>query len=77
LPQRKPRNATLALAGDSKQNPRGVNDHREPAMRNPTIKDVAKRSRVSLKTVSRVINNEPSVLERTRAKVLRAVEELT
>jgi LacI family transcriptional regulator len=45
-------------------------------MRNPTIKDVAKRSRVSLKTVSRVINNEPSVQERTRAKVLRAVAEL-
>src|SRR3954470_13725074 len=45
-------------------------------MRKPTIRDVAKRSRVSLKTVSRVINNEPSVLERTRAKVLRAVSEL-
>jgi LacI family transcriptional regulator len=45
-------------------------------MRKPTIKDVAKRSRVSLKTVSRVINNEPSVLERTRNKVLRAVTEL-
>jgi len=45
-------------------------------MRKPTIKDVAKRSRVSLKTVSRVINNEPSVLERTRNKVLRAVSEL-
>jgi LacI family transcriptional regulator len=77
LPPRKPRNAALALAGDSKQNPRGESrDHRERAMRNPTIKDVAKRSRVSLKTVSRVINNEPSVLDRTRAKVLRAVEEL-
>ena len=45
-------------------------------MRKPTIRDVAKRSRVSLKTVSRVINNEPSVLERTRNKVLRAVTEL-
>jgi LacI family transcriptional regulator len=45
-------------------------------MRKPTIKDVAKRSRVSLKTVSRVINNEPGVLERTRAKVQRAVAEL-
>src|SRR5215475_9155886 len=46
------------------------------AMRNPTIKDVAKRAKVSLKTVSRVINNEPSVLPRTRDKVLRAVEQL-
>ena len=45
-------------------------------MRKPTIRDVAKRSRVSLKTVSRVINNEPSVLEHTRNKVLRAVAEL-
>jgi LacI family transcriptional regulator len=77
LPPRKPRNAALAPASDSTQNPRGEHtNHREPAMRNPTIKDVAKRSRVSLKTVSRVINNEPSVQERTRAKVLRAVAEL-
>jgi LacI family transcriptional regulator len=45
-------------------------------MRKPTIRDVAKRSRVSLKTVSRVINNEPSVLDRTRNKVLRAIDEL-
>ena len=35
-------------------------------MQKATIKDVAKRSRVSPKTVSRVINNEPSVRERTR-----------
>lgn len=45
-------------------------------MRKPTIRDVAKRSKVSLKTVSRVINNEPSVLERTRERVRRAVAEL-
>jgi len=41
-----------------------------------TIKDVAKRAKVSLKTVSRVINNEPAVQARTREKVLRAVEAL-
>lgn len=41
-----------------------------------TITDVAKRSRVSPKTVSRVINNEPSVREKTRARVLQAVSEL-
>jgi LacI family transcriptional regulator len=41
-----------------------------------TIKDVAKRSRVSLKTVSRVINNEPSVREKTRRRVLDAIAEL-
>jgi LacI family transcriptional regulator len=45
-------------------------------MRSPTIRDVAKRSKVSLKTVSRVINNEPTVREKTRNKVLRAVAEL-
>jgi len=36
-----------------------------------TIKDVAKRAKVSLKTVSRVINNEPAVQARTRERVLR------
>jgi LacI family transcriptional regulator len=44
--------------------------------RRPTIKDVAKRSAVSLKTVSRVINNEASVRERTRARVLKAIADL-
>ncbi|WP_143030812.1 LacI family DNA-binding transcriptional regulator, partial [Xanthomonas citri] len=39
-------------------------------MRRPTIKDVAERAKVSLKTVSRVINNEPSVMQATRARVL-------
>jgi LacI family transcriptional regulator len=41
-----------------------------------TIKDVARRSRVSLKTVSRVINNEPSVRDKTRKRVLDAIAEL-
>ncbi len=41
-----------------------------------TIKDVARRAKVSLKTVSRVINNEPNVQARTRERVQRAVEEL-
>jgi LacI family transcriptional regulator len=46
------------------------------SMRRPTIKDVAERARVSLKTVSRVINNEPSVMQATRARVLHAIAEL-
>jgi LacI family transcriptional regulator len=45
-------------------------------MRRPTIKDVAERAQVSLKTVSRVINNEPSVMQGTRSRVLHAIDEL-
>lgn len=41
-----------------------------------TIRDVARQARVSLKTVSRVINREGSVREETRERVLRAIEEL-
>ena len=45
--------------------------------RSATIKDVAKRAKVSLKTVSRVVNHEPSVLEATRKRVERAIAELS
>jgi LacI family transcriptional regulator len=41
-----------------------------------TIRDVAERAGVSIKTVSRVINDEPFVREATRQRVLAAVEEL-
>ncbi|MCQ3828287.1 LacI family DNA-binding transcriptional regulator [Microbulbifer elongatus] len=41
-----------------------------------TINDVAARAGVSIKTVSRVINNEPSVRPATRQKVMDAVEAL-
>ena len=41
-----------------------------------TINDVAARAGVSIKTVSRVINNEPSVRPATKAKVLEAVKAL-
>ena len=44
--------------------------------RKPTIRTVAERAGVSLKTVSRVINNEPSVLPATRARVLQTIAEL-
>jgi LacI family transcriptional regulator len=42
-----------------------------------TIKDVARRAQVSIKTVSRVINQEASVRHSTRAKVLKAINELS
>lgn len=45
-------------------------------MRTSTIKDVAAHAGVSLKTVSRVVNNEPSVHATTRARVEKAIEEL-
>ncbi|MBV2208570.1 MAG: LacI family DNA-binding transcriptional regulator [Thermomonas sp.] len=42
-------------------------------MHKPTIKDVAARAEVSLKTVSRVINDEPGVHAHTRDKVRHAI----
>jgi len=41
-----------------------------------TIKDVAKLAQCSIKTVSRVVNDEPHVAQGTREKVLNAIEEL-
>lgn len=41
-----------------------------------TIRDVARQARVSLKTVSRVINREGSVRDETRERVMRAIEQL-
>ena len=41
-----------------------------------TIKDIAKRARVSTATVSRTINETGAVSEGTRRKVLRAVQKL-
>ena len=43
---------------------------------NITIKDVAKKAAVGLGTVSRVLNNHPSVNEDTRRRVLEAIREL-
>jgi len=42
----------------------------------PTIVDVAELAGVSMKTVSRVVNNEPGVRESTREQVLKVVAEL-
>ncbi len=43
---------------------------------NITIKDVAKKAGVGVGTVSRVLNQSPSVSDQTRQKVLTAIEEL-
>jgi len=45
-------------------------------LRSPTIKDVASRAGISEKTVSRVVNGESGVHERTRLKVQQAIAEL-
>jgi LacI family transcriptional regulator len=41
-----------------------------------TIYDVADKAGVSISTVSRVLNKNPNVLEETRQKVLKVIEEL-
>ena len=47
----------------------------EPA-KQATLVDVAARAGVSYQTVSRVINDHPNVAASTRARILRAIEEL-
>jgi LacI family transcriptional regulator len=42
-----------------------------------TIHDVARVAGVAIKTVSRVLNDEPNVAEQTRARVLAAMESLS
>jgi len=41
-----------------------------------TIKEIAAQARVSIATVSRAINNEPSVTEETRARILKIARKL-
>lgn len=41
-----------------------------------TIRDVAKRAGVSIKTVSRVVNNHPHVSEETKKRIWKAIDEL-
>lgn len=41
-----------------------------------TIHDVAELAKVSIKTVSRVVNNEPRVRDTTRERVLQAIDKL-
>jgi LacI family transcriptional regulator, galactose operon repressor len=51
-------------------------DGSRPPARRATMSDVARLAGVSIKTVSRVVNNEPSVHTETAAKVLAAIERL-
>ena len=47
-----------------------------PKGRPPSIRDVARLSGVSHQTVSRVLNNHPSIKPSTKARVLQVMEEL-
>jgi LacI family transcriptional regulator len=53
-----------------------MSDRRDAEPKAVTIYDVAKRARVSIKTVSMVINNLPSVSAATRSRVQAAIDEL-
>lgn len=50
--------------------------HAVRGMSRPTMKDVASRAGVALKTVSRVVNGEPGVTPETTKRVLGAIEDL-
>jgi LacI family transcriptional regulator, galactose operon repressor len=54
-----------------------MSDHSRRETKAATIYDVAKRARVSIKTVSMVINNLPQVSTATRSRVLAAIEDLS
>jgi DNA-binding LacI/PurR family transcriptional regulator len=47
-----------------------------PKDRAPSIRDVARLAGVSYQTVSRVLNNHPSIRETTRARVAQVMEEM-
>jgi LacI family transcriptional regulator len=46
------------------------------SIQRPTMKDVASRAGVALKTVSRVVNGEPGVTPATASRVLDAIDDL-
>jgi LacI family transcriptional regulator len=55
---------------------RGTGSGGRLATARPTMKDVATRAGVALKTVSRVVNGEPGVTPATATRVLHAIEDL-
>ena len=66
---------TITAARTDKSNER-VQELSKRAGAPPTIVDVARKAGVSIKTVSRVMNKEPTVHAQTRALVLEVVAEL-
>lgn len=53
-----------------------INESNDPPFARPTMQDVANAAGVSLKTVSRVVNNEPRVDNKTRERVHQAIAQL-
>ncbi|GCE09596.1 LacI family DNA-binding transcriptional regulator [Dictyobacter aurantiacus] len=53
-----------------------IHESNDPPAARPTMQDVAHAAGVSLKTVSRVVNNEPRVDEKTRERVHQAIAQL-
>ena len=53
-----------------------ANGHAQVPGRRATVRDVAALAGVSIKTVSRVVNNETNVRDATRERVLKAVADL-
>ncbi len=66
---------TGMLAGTGSTNG-GTHAPGRTAERPPSIADVARFAGVSLQTVSRVVNDHPSVRDITRSRVLAAIEQL-
>lgn len=52
-------------------------DHANSRWKGPTVRDIAKVASVGPATVDRVLNNRPGVRERTRQRVLAALEKLS
>ena len=53
------------------------NDHANSSWKGPTIRDIAEMAGVGPATVDRVLNNRPGVRERTRQRVIAALEKLS
>ncbi|ACT60129.1 LacI family DNA-binding transcriptional regulator [Hirschia baltica] len=58
-------------------NRRGITESIDETRRPSTIVDVAREAGVSIKTVSRVLNDETGVSDKTRNKVHKAISELS
>ena len=69
-------NGHRASGPDTRSEANGPTGSNGPTERRPSIADVATIARVSHQTVSRVLNDNPSVGELTRARVLAAIDQL-